>query len=192
MTFCFYCFLSHLEPFSKAIGPFLTHPGPRNLPVGSHQIFLWLSNVWETTFWCKNCLHVFFMCLTIIMFCAGFTLFFPLCFPFKLWWFLCYGLFSTVAFYAYFTALLRLILSFIFPWYFPEKSGTFCFIFRHISMDFILFNLFHWIISFSHPFISLIYSFIYSYIIRLFIRIFPYWLSFVILFLFFKLFSCPY
>ena len=104
-----------------------------------------------------------FMCLTIIMFCAGFTLFFPLCFPFKLWWFLCYGLFSTVAFYAYFTALLRLALSFIFPWYFPEKSGTFCLFSSHFN-GFILFNLFCWNVLFSHPFISLIYSFIYSYI----------------------------
>ena len=73
ISFLVYCCFFHLTlSFSKAIGPFLTLPGPRNLPVGSHQIFLWLSSTWETTFWCKNCSHVFFMCLTIIMFCAGF------------------------------------------------------------------------------------------------------------------------
>ena len=119
----------------------------------------------------QKLLHVFFMCLTIIMFCAGFYPIFPLCFPFKLWWFLCYGLFSTVAFYAYFHITFTAYSSFNFPWYFLEKSGTFCLIFRHISMDFILFNLFRWNILFSHPFISLIYSFIYS---LLFVYLFVY------------------
>ncbi len=74
-------------------------------------------------------------------------------------------------------------LSFNFPWYFPEKSGTFCLIFRHISMDFILFNLFRWIISFSHPFLSLIYSFNYS---LLFVYLFVYFLTG------FLLLSCSY
>ena len=53
------------------------------------------------------------------------------------------------------------ILSFNFPWYFPEKSGTFCFIFPSHFNGFILFNLFCWIISFSHPFIPLIHAFIF-------------------------------
>ena len=133
--------------------------------------------------------HAFFMCLTIIMFCAGFTLFFPLCFPFKLWWFLCYGLFLQLHFMLIFTSLLRLILSFIFPWYFPEKSGTFCLFF--VTFQWILFcsvELFLLVILLSRWFIRL-------FIRILFVYLFVYFLTgflFVILFLFFKLFSCPY
>ena len=69
-----------------------------------------------------------------------------------------------------------------------ELSALF---FRHIFNGFILFNLFRWIISFSHPFISLI--------IRLFIRYYSFIYSYISLFLFryfcflsFKLFSCSY
>ena len=62
-------------------------------------------------------------------------------------------------------------LSFIFPWYFPEKSGTFCLIFRHISMDFFLFNLSVELSFLVILFISLIYSFIYS---LLFVYLFVY------------------
>ena len=92
------------------------------------------------------------------------TLFFPLCFPFKTLMISLLWPFSTVAFYAYFTALLRLILSFNFPWYFPEKSGNICLLFRHVSFTtqwiFILFNLFRWVFFLSYPIC-----------IRLFIRI---------------------
>ena len=91
-------------------------------------------------------------------------------------------------------------LSFNFPWYFPEKSGTVCFVFRHISMDLfclifsvelsllviLLFRWFmhlfsrhvsftiQWIFYLFNLFVKLSnsYSFIYSYLyIRLFIRI---------------------
>ena len=99
-----------------------------------------------------------FMCLTIIMFL---TLFFPLCFPFKLWWFLCCGPFSYSC------------ISCLFSHHF---YGLFyCLIFRDTSLKsqelsvsfssyfngFILFNLFRWIISCSHLFISLIHAFIF-------------------------------
>ena len=59
-----------------------------------------------------------------------------------------------------FTSLLRLILSFNFPWYFPEKSGTLCFILVTFQWI-ILFNLFRWIIFLSHLFIPLIHAFIF-------------------------------
>ena len=78
------------------------------------------------------------------------------------------------------TAVLRLILSFNIPWYFPEKSGNICLFFRHVSLTFIRFycltffrELSFWAIQFVfvYLFVSL-YSFIYSdIIIHLFIRI---------------------
>ena len=69
------------------------------------------------------------------------TISFPLCFPFKNLMISLLWPFFYSAFYAYFTALLRLTLSFILPWYFPEKSGTFRFIFRHFFQWIYLFNL---------------------------------------------------
>ncbi len=84
MTFCPICCFSLSEHFSKAIGPFLTHPGPRNLPVGSHQISFGYLLRGRRLFGAKNCSHDFFMRLIVIMFCAGFTIFFPLCFPSKI------------------------------------------------------------------------------------------------------------
>ena len=84
-------------------------------------------------------------------------------------------------FYCTFTAYFVII----FQWYFPEKSRTFCSIFRHISMNFFLFNLFRWNVSFSCPF-YLVDLFVYLFvIIRLFIRIFPYFIS-LFLFLIFQ------
>ena len=54
-----------------------------------------------------------------------------------------------------FTALLRLILSFNFPWYFPEKSGNICLFLRYVSFTiqwiFILFNIFRWVFFLSYP-----------------------------------------
>ena len=84
------------------------------------------------------------------------------------------------------------ILSFNFPWYFPEKSGTVCFVFRHISMDLfcLIFSvelsllvifLFRWFmhlffrhVSFIIQWIFICLTFLLSYPIRirLFIRIF--------------------
>ena len=63
-------------------------------------------------------------------------------------------------------------LSFNFPWYFPEKSGSICFIFRYISFNiqWILFVLTFFV---SYLFkLSILYSFIYSFIYSLFIRLF--------------------
>ena len=134
-------------------------------------------------FWCKNCLHIFFVCLTMTIFCAGFYPIFPLCFPFEPWWFLCHGFFYSciLCLYNYtFTAYFGII----FPWYFPEKSGTFCSIFRHISMNFSCLIFFVEMSLLIVRFISLIYSFIYSYISLFLFRYFC--------FLSFKLFSCSY
>ncbi len=149
------------------------------------------------------------MRLIVIMFCAGFTIFFPLCFPSKiliiylLWPFflqlhlvLIFLLFLREYFgnQASLTnctgTLIRLtdstasappvrrnkgsfqrvsfftihmswdILSFNFPWCFPEKSGTICLVFRHISF------IIQWI------FICLTFLLSYPIRIRLFIRIF--------------------
>ena len=96
------------------------------------------------------------------MFCAGFTMFFPLCFPSKiLIVYLLWPFFLQLHFMLIFTSLLRLILLFNFPWYFPEKSGTFCFVLRHISMDLFCLIFSVEIISFSHRFIPLIHAFIF-------------------------------
>ena len=84
-------------------------------------------------------------------------------------------------FYCTFTAYFDII----FPWYFPEKSGTFCSILRHISMNFSCLIFFRWNVSFSCPF-YLVDLFVYLFvIIRLFIRIFPYFIS-LFLFLIFQ------
>ena len=54
-----------------------------------------------------------------------------------------------------FTALLRLILSFNFPWYLPEKSGNIRLFLRYVSFTiqwiFILFNIFRWVFFLSYP-----------------------------------------
>ena len=72
MSFLVYCCFFHLTLiFSKAIGPFLTLLGPRNLPSLSHQMYHWLSDMWETAFWCKNCLDDFYMSNPNPCFCAG-------------------------------------------------------------------------------------------------------------------------
>ena len=127
-----------------------------------------------------------FLCLTIIYVLRRLlTLFFPLCFPFKLRWFLCYGLFSTVAFYAYFFSSFTAYLSFNFPSYFPEKSENICLFFRHVSVNiqWILFVIIFFVeLSFE---LSNLYSFIYSDLyIRLlfkyrhsFIHLHTYWFS---------------
>ena len=80
-----------------------------------------------------------------------------------------------------FTSLLRLILSFIFLWYFPEKSENICLFFRHVSVNihWILFviifliELSFWTIQFVFVYLfGSLYSFVYSNIdIHLFIRI---------------------
>ena len=71
------------------------------------------------------------------------------------------------------TALLRLILSFIFPWYFPEKSGNICLFFRHVW-----FNI-QWNFVYFFPFelifeLSFFIRLFIRWFIRLFIRIFLY------------------
>ena len=76
LTFCSHCFFHLTLSFSKAIGPFLTLLGPRNLPALSHQMDHWLSNVWETAFWCKNCFHDFYVSNHNPCFCAGFNPYF--------------------------------------------------------------------------------------------------------------------
>ena len=90
-------------------------------------------------------------------------------------------------FYCTFTAYFVII----FPWYFPEKSGTFCSIFRHISMNFSCLIFFVEMSLLVVRFISLIYSFIYS---LLFVYLFVYFLILFRYFCFlsFKLFSCSY
>ena len=40
--------------YAMQIGPFLTLLGPRNLPALSHQMYHWLSNMWETASLSKN------------------------------------------------------------------------------------------------------------------------------------------
>ena len=110
-----------------------------------------------------------FMCLTIIMFCAGSNPIFPLCFPFKLWWFSVMA-FSTVAFYAYFTVVLRLIFHLIFRNISLKSQEYFCLICCCISfssqVDFICFN------SFIKLSLSCQIIFVYLFvIIRLFTRI---------------------
>ena len=69
-----------------------------------------------------------------------------------------------------FSAVLRLILSFNCPWYFPEKSGIIYLFFRHVSVDiqWILscFNLFSWAILFIH------WLFIYLFVINSLFRYF--------------------
>ena len=107
------------------------------------------------------------------------TLIFPLCFPFKFEWFLWWDLFSTVAFISYFSVILNL-LSFNFPWYFPEKSGILCFIFRCISLNiqWILFvstflvELFFELSNYIH-YLFVICSFIYSLFHWLLSRYYP-------------------
>ena len=72
VEFLVYCCFFHLTlSFSKAIGPFLTLLGPRNLPSLSHQMYHWLSDMWKTAFWCKNCLDDFYMSNPNPYFCAG-------------------------------------------------------------------------------------------------------------------------
>ena len=102
-----------------------------------------------------------------------FTLFFPLCFPFELWWFLCYGFFLQLHFMLillHFYGLFCHYFSVIFPW----KVRNLLLYFSSHFNEFFLFNLFRWNVSFSCPF-YLVDLFVYLFvIIRLFIRIFPY------------------
>ena len=81
-------------------------------------------------------------------------------------------------------------LSFIFPWYFPEKSGTFCLFF--VTFQWILFCLIFSVeISFLVIlFISLIYSFIYSYCSFIYSYISLFFGFSISLFLFLILSSC--
>ena len=113
------------------------------------------------------------------MFCAGYNhYFFRYAFPLNSDDFSAKAFFLQLHFMLIFAAVLRLILSFNFPWYLPEKSGNICLFFRHVlfNIQWILFVLtfFHWTIFLSYPFYSLIYSFIHSLFISLFIRIFLY------------------
>ena len=111
-----------------------------------------------------------------------FILLFPLCFPFKLWWFLCKSLFPTVAFYAYSLSSFTAYLSFNFPWYFPEKSGIIYLFFRYVSVNI------QWILVALTFLVELSFLFIdYSFIYSLSIRYFVISLSYL-----FKLFSCLY
>ena len=98
-------------------------------------------------------------------------------------------LFSTVAFYAYFTALLRLILSLFFRDISLKSQELLLYFSSHFN-EFFLFNLFRWNASFSCPF-YLVDLFVYLFvIIRLFIRIFLYFGFSISLFLFLILSSC--
>ena len=130
-----------------------------------------------------------FMCLTIIMFCAGSNPIFSV--MLSLWTLMIFrfGLFSTVAFYAYFTVVLRLIFHLIFRNISLKSQEYFCLICWCISfssqVDFICFNSFIKL-SLSCP-IIFVYLFV---IIRLFIRILL--ALFHHLFYFFELFSCSY
>ena len=72
--FGYYCFFHLTLSFSKAIGPFLTLLGPRNLPALSHQMYHWSSNVWETAFLCKSLVNSLFSYNCII---ACFSVIFP-------------------------------------------------------------------------------------------------------------------
>ena len=99
------------------------------------------------------------------------------------------ALFLQLHFMLIFTALLRFILSFNSPWYFPEKSGIICFIFViflfNIQWIFIL--IFFRKLSFwAVQFVFVIYS---DRIIHLFIHLFPYYL-FVYFFIGLILLSC--
>ena len=127
----------------------------------------------------QKLLHVFFMCLTIIMFCAGFFLFFRYAFPLNS------DDFSVMAFFLqlhfmlisqHFYGLFYRLISVIFPW--KVRIHLFYFLVTfHLIFNGILFILFHfkpcyWAILFIR--LS----------IRLFIRCF--------FFLSFELFSCLY
>ena len=108
----------------------------------------------------QKLLSCLFICLTIIMFAQVFSLFFRYAFPWNSDDLSVMAFFLQLHFMLIFTSLLRLILSFNFPWYFPEKSGNICFIFRHVS-----FNI-QWILFVFKLFVELsnLYSFIYSFI----------------------------
>ena len=80
-------------------------------------------------------------------------------------------LFSTVAFYAYFTTLLRLILTLFFRDISLKSQKPFALFFRHISMNFSCLIFFVEMSLLVVRFISLIYSFIYS---LLFVYLFVY------------------
>ena len=88
--------------------------------------------------------------------------------------------FLQLHFYAYFTALLRLILSLFFR-DISLKSQELLLYFRHISMNFSCLIFFVEMPLLVVHFISLIYSFIYS---LLFVYLFVYFLIFISLFLF--------
>ena len=49
------------------IGPFLTLLGPRNLPALSHQMYHWLSNMWETAFLCKTLVNSLFPTIALLL-----------------------------------------------------------------------------------------------------------------------------
>ena len=105
-------------------------------------------------FGAKTAFMTFFMCLTIIMFCAGFYLIFPLYFPFKLWWLFCQSFFLQLHFMLNLQHFYGLFYHLIF-------SGFYLFNLFPLSYLFELSNLF-------------IYSFVYSLFIRLFIRLLLY------------------
>ena len=107
VEFLVYCCFFHLTlSFSKAIGPFLTLLGPRNLPSLSHQMYHWLSDMWETAFWCKNCLDDFYMSNPNPCFCAGSNHYFSrYVFPLNSDIFSVKAFFPTVAFIAYFSVI---------------------------------------------------------------------------------------
>ena len=132
------------------------------------------------------------MCLTLIMFCTGFSIPFPLCFPFKiLIVYLLWPFFLQLHFMLIFTSLLRLILSLIFRdtslksqglsvLFSSHFNGLFCLIFS-VELSFLVIFLFRWFmhlffrhVSFVIQWIFICLTFLLSYPIRirLFIRIF--------------------
>ena len=66
----------------------------------------------------------------------------------------------------------RVILSFNFPWYFPEKSGNICLFFRHVSFNIQrILSLFYLFIKLSFWTIQFVFVYLFVSYIRLFIRI---------------------
>ena len=110
----------------------------------------------------QKLLSCLFICLTIIMFAQVFSLFFRYAFPWNSDDLSVMAFFLQLHFMLIFTSLLRLILSFNFPWYFPEKSGFICFIFRHISFNF-QWNFVYSLFILSHV-IELSYLFVYLFV----------------------------
>ena len=131
-----------------------------------------------------------FMCLTIIMFCAGSNPIFPLCFPFKLWWFSVMALFLPLHFVLISHHFYGLYYYLFFRDVSLKSQELSALFFRHISMD-----LFYLIFSLKYPCKAII---LFRWFIRLFIRYYSFiiriflYFGYFIIHYFFKLFSCSY